>query len=170
MPAPAAMPREPAVLGGWLGAQPLAPFVYGDSRVSRVGRDDAPLLVVVERAVPGEAPPLAGEAAALFERMLGAIGLSRRATCQCALASDPRPGEGDTVGALGSPARRATLVLLQSLDGALDADGCRLEGSGLGRAAWMLPHPDLLLAEPARKAQAWQVLKALRRHLRTRGP
>lgn len=157
------LPREPAALAAWLPDQPLASFVWKERRLTRIGRDDAPLLVVVERE-PSEALPLTGDAAVLFERMLGAIGRTRRDTCQCVLASAPEP-EGDTVAALAGDARPATLVLLHELDGALDANGCRLPGDPFGGGAWCLPHPERLLAEPAGKRQAWLVLKAVRERL-----
>lgn len=157
------LPSEPTALAAWLPAQPLAPFSWQGRWLTRIGRDDAPLLVIIERAA-AETPPLGGEAAELFERMLEAIGRSRRDTCQCVLAGMPQP-DGDTVATLAGPHRRATLVLLQELDAALDAAACRLPGNPLGGPAWCLPHPERLLAEPLGKRQAWLVLKALRRHL-----
>ena len=157
------LPREPAALAAWLPDQPLAPFSWKERRLTRVGRDDAPILVVVERE-PVDALPLEGEATELFERMLGSIGRTRRDTCQCVLATAPEPDAG-TVAALAGPARPITLVLVRELDGALDADGCRLPGDPFGGGAWCLPHPDVLLAEPGRKRQAWLVLKTVRSHL-----
>lgn len=157
------LPREPDALAAWLPEQPLAPFVWKERRLTRIGRDDAPLLVVVERE-PAETLPLDGDAAELFERMLGAIGRTRRDTCQCVLAAAPAT-DGDTVSSLAGPERPVTLVLVRELDGALDAPGCRLPGDPFGGGAWCLPHPEVLLAEPAAKRQAWLVLKAVRQHL-----
>ena len=164
---PMPMPREPSVLATWLPSQPLAPFTYRERTLTRVGREDAPLLVVVERGVPAEGLPLVDEAAELFERMLRAVGLARRDTRQCVLSAEPAPADADTVGAFALAPYRAALVLMQELDGELDGAACRFPlGEGAAaHPAWCVPHPDRLLLEPPRKAQAWQALKGLRRHL-----
>ena len=163
------IPREPAVLATWLPMQPLAPFVYRGQTLTRVGSEAAPLLIVVERGAPADGLPLTGEAAELFERMLRSVGLTRRDTRQCVLSSEPASDGADTVGAFATAPYRAVLVLMQELGGELGAADCRfvLDGTGAASPGWCLPHPDRLLREPLRKAQAWQVLKALRQHLGT---
>lgn len=159
------LPRDSAALAAWLPEQPLAPFIWKERRLTRVGLHDAPLFVVVERASePAGGLPLAGEAAELFERMLESIGLSRRDTCQCVLASEPRV-DADTVARAAGEHRAATLILLQEPVAGSDAAACRLPGDPFGGPAWCLPHPTRLLSDPLGKRLAWDVLKSVRAQL-----
>lgn len=163
------IPRDPDALGKWLPDARLATFTHREQSLTRVGRADAPLFVVVERT-PGESArlPLQGLADTLFENMLRSIGMARHHTCQCVLASEPQ-ADGETVATLANREHRASLVLLQAFDESLTPDACRLPNSATGRPGWCLPHPALLLAEPHRKQLAWQVLQALQRYLAAPG-
>jgi len=162
---PTPLPREPAALARWLPGAALGVFRYREQPLTRVGQRDAPLLVIAE-AAPGDAmnPPLSGQADTLFENMLRAIGRRRRDTCQCKLAHVPEAA-GDTVASLSGRQHRVALVLVRELDAELSADACRLTDVVPVAAAWCLPHPELLLARPERKRQAWEILRAVREHL-----
>lgn len=163
------MPREPAALARWLPTAPLGVFHYREQSLTRVGKRDAPLLVLVERAEGVSIdPPLSGAAGALFENMLRAIGRRRHDTCQCTLVGAPE-GRGDNVASLAGREHRVALVLVRELDAGASADACRLPEALPVAAAWCLPHPDLLLAEPGRKRQAWEILNDVRARLASVG-
>ena len=166
---PTPLPRAPEALARWLPSASLGVFRYREKRLTRVGQRDAPLLVIAE-AAPGDAmnPPLSGQADSLFENMLRAIGRRQHDTCQCKLADVPEAA-GDTVASLSGRQHRVALVLVRELDAELSADACRLTDVVPVAAAWCLPHPELLLARPERKRQAWEILRAVREHLASAG-
>jgi len=135
-----------------------------------IGNVSAPLLVVVETAELIVTTPLAGDAAQLFEQMMRSIDVTRAAVCQCAISTNSASvaNESETLSSLVSLERAVGLVLTHEIDDNEDPSAHAFDLVIDGRnplPMWRIPHPDLLLAQPLRKRQAWQILKAVRRAL-----
>ena len=146
-------------LGAWLQVQTLASN-------AEPSLSNAPLLVVVESiaAESAESQPagqsvLTGEAAQLFDLMMRSINLKRGDVRQCLLAGT----QGPTVAQSCTVQTRAVLFLSASHPDS--AQGFAGELPSSSHPVWRIPHPELLLAQPLHKRQAWESLKQVQKLL-----
>jgi len=139
--------------------------------VETLGNPDAPLLIVVEATSTSQQQyPFETVDAKLFDDMLRAISWRRQDTCLAVIQSggsqlDVTIEKQSTVGDLVKNHRDAVLVFRQAMPETEDADKLRIDIERPHMPAWQLPHPALLRSSPARKRQAWNVLKAARASL-----
>jgi uracil-DNA glycosylase len=145
-----------------LPEQQLASILQRDTPITHLGNRDAQVLAIFETPAQSAAGlPLENSDSQLFDAMLQAIGLARRDVCLCVLTAVAGSAT-TTVSDLDLTQRRAMLLFVAELDTAEDERLHRFTASVHGTPGWRLPHPALLLREPLRKRQAWNVLKAVR--------
>lgn len=142
-------------------ARRLRVIAEGGHARMQTGSEHARLLVVVETSAVTDdtSAALTREQSSLLSLMLRAIGLEAGDYSVCALANPADQSGLDTVADLLTPGRRAMLMLTQDPEILLEAP--RVRAHGREWPVFRVAHPASLLAEPAGKRQAWQVLKAL---------
>lgn len=149
---------------------PLVRMPFRGDTTSVLGHPDSPLLVLVEATnMQQSAYPFEPQDARLFDDMLRAIHWRRQTIClavipplnQLSVATE----SSDTVNTLLKNHRDAVLVFKSNVPDFMQADDHLLDIRRPGTLAWQLPHPEVLRANPAKKRQAWNVLKAARNHL-----
>lgn len=165
MPEVASPPRDHE--GEGTGAGLLVLFECSGSQSVRSGASGVP--AGPERSIAGSRPSgLSQDGFRLFEAMMRSIDLTQRDLTLATLSPQPLP-DGETVADLLATPHRAVLLMVQESAAASSAAGWTKEAGFTLEAprlnGWRCPHPDLLLHEPLRKRDAWQVLKAVRRAL-----
>ncbi len=168
-------------LAPWL-ATPLLSMPFKGSLRARLGRSDAPLLVLVEKCSSAQsAYPFEPADAKIFEDMLRAIEWQKQNVCLALLPSMALQANGGNL--VDTPISDKTLtdllgqqirVILHFTHEISDSVN-RLESMKIPDQSsvtvssslkiWQLPHPSLLRAQPDRKRAAWNVLKAAKAHL-----
>jgi len=156
---------------------PLVEIPFRGQACFVLGKTDAPLLILVE-AISNQQKqyPFEPTDAKLFDDMLRAISWRRQDVClavlppshqadlvPAAIGHEAEPSQ--CVGDLVKPHRDAVLLFRHSVPHTLNPDELLVPMERAGMLAWQLPHPALLRESPARKRQAWNVLKAARARL-----
>jgi len=147
---------------------PLIGIPFRGNTVMSLGNQDAALLVLVEpvsttqKQFPFESPD-----AKLFDDMLRGISWRRQEICLGVVSrlDSQLPGTVDTnatVADLTKAPREAVLVFSHRLPESENPDDLRIFFQRKQMPVWQIPHPALLRESPARKRQAWNVLKAAR--------
>ena len=147
---------------------PLLGMPFRGQTVFSLGNVDAPLLVLVEVCSTAQKQyPFDAADAKLFDDMLRGISWRRQDIClavvcasgaQLNVTVDNNPCVSDVT----KTHRDAVLVFRHSLADSHNPDDLRLVFQRQNTPVWQLPHPALLREVPARKRQAWNVLKAAR--------
>lgn len=185
---PAPLPETLAELQAWLLAAEELPYASPTApRAGPAGNPESGLMVLVDMPSP-EAPPgalLAGEAGALFDRMMAAIGRDRESLYLAPLSPVRSPAgtiEPTAAAALAQIARHHVgLVRPRALLMFGDACARALLGGAVAkvRGRWheidtptgpvralATFRPDNLLAQPAFRKKAWEDLQLLREGLK----
>jgi uracil-DNA glycosylase len=179
------MPDDIAMFERWLRDDPGLPGAqWSPTRIMPAGPGNAQLMVIGDMPDPDDIAAghlLAGEAGALFDAMLSAIGMARGDLRLASIAlTRPPGGRWDDAAAaalrevaihhisLVNPAR--VLVLGQTACRMLTGEDVPADGHGLRNinhygvtvAAVAIHHPRTLLKQQALKRGAWTALKMLR--------
>lgn len=158
--------HEASHLPAWLLTRSLAGLSGGIA--ATLGKPDADLMVL-EAPLGGGKSLCDGQAGQLLERMLRAIGQSRRSSRSALLASPEAPVIASLAEYLSLRPPRAILLLAELPENASPAalEHLRIAHPRLpeGSALLVSHHPRQLLANPALKRTAWQDLKRLHRLL-----
>lgn len=193
--AASAVTANDPVLVPELKTRPVAAFQFPDDQAALAsGLAGCPLSVVHRRGVSPSESALKGRVILILESkhtsssipidgyvwdlekdeeqlllaMLRSIGLAENDLCRTVPAlsgqSMEDAGGAASVAQLHRQLPRLVLLLLNRFDPADTPAHHRLDG-GAGVVGWRLPHPAVLLANPERKREAWEVLKAVRQTL-----
>ena len=179
-PAAAVLPDDLAAFRAWLLADPSVPGPTA-ARLDATGDPASGTTIVIDMPEAGDRAErrlLGGDAGALFDRMLAAMGLNRDALYLAPLGpARPATGRLDAAQAatlavlmrhhLGLVRPRRLLLLGDTVATALLGEPCahargrvhKLAGDGWSAAAVASFHPRLLVQTPARKAAAWADLQ-----------
>ncbi len=171
----------PVTNGSWIDTALVSMSFKGNMHV-RLGRSDAPLLILAEQCGSSQTQyPFEATDAKMFDDMLRAISWNKRDVCLALLPGTDVPNthaNGDTQASsqgkcvcdlLGQHIK-VILIFVHEIDESqnpsdslktLDRDA--LVSSSL--KIWQLPHPALLRSQPGRKRQAWNILKAAQTQL-----
>ena len=150
---------------------PLVEIPFRGQSCTQLGKSDAPLLILVEATSTTQKQyPFEPKDAKIFEDMLRAIAWRRQDVCLAVLPPVHEPwllanDGGPCVADLCKAHRDAVLLFRHQLTESLNVDDLTVPLIRDGMFAWQLPHPAKLRESPARKRQAWNVLKAARARL-----
>ncbi|MFK7996361.1 MAG: hypothetical protein AB8B87_19635 [Granulosicoccus sp.] len=170
-PSGVAIPAAIDQLSQWLVRQPLTRLMYKGTQTSSIGSEQASLLVVCVHTQESSQLPLSRESAQLFDLMMRAIDVQRTGFRQCAMPTQLSTQVQDSKAILYledvvTPQCRVVLVLdpLWGPSAVAGEPGKSVLPSS-SVPFWRVPHPDLLLANPALKREAWEALKAMQQVL-----
>jgi DNA polymerase len=179
-PAAAPLPETLDLFRDWLGTAEALPMASaGARRVLPHGQEGAPVMLLAETPAGEDAAagrPIAGDAWALMERMLAAIGLAAEdaysASLSCFHAPGARLGEQELAACAAIARRHVALAAPKRLLLLGDAPARAMLGKSLAEARGHVHkvegvrtivtfHPRFLLKQPSNKALAWRDLLLL---------
>lgn len=183
-PPPDALPDTIEGFQAWLATTDQLPYAApGAGRAEPAGDPAAGLMILTDMPSP-DGGLISGEAGALFDKMLGAIGLSRETIYLAALSPMRTPtgtiGEAEAARLAEIARHHVGLAAPKALLLFGDACGKALVGSAVAgaRARWhdvqtaagpirtlVTLRPEKLLTQPKLKALAWEDLQMLREEL-----
>lgn len=140
-------------LGAWLSEQALAQFTYRSKTLDRIGKEDAPVLLIMDEL------PLPDSQGRLLNDMLRAIELDPRDACLVCLDVAESLVPTATVQSVTHAGTRAVLYFSDLHVSAQPHYTSAFKFDS--RCAWCLPTLKKLQQQPQLKRQAWNSLKEL---------